>query len=527
MSLRTPARRTRLTAAAAAVAALFTSAACSAATHPAGASGGKSTAAGPVRDGGTLTVAQTSDADPGSFLKTSVGNILSEYTVLETLTLMDAKTGKPKGVLAKSWKLAPGAKSIDITLRDDVTFHSGRKLTAQDVIFTLKKARDPATGAAGQAIAEQITSMRAKGDHELKLTFSKPTPNIFDLFETTPILNPATYSKYAAGKVVDGTGRFAWKSWTPGGRIVLTKYAKYRDAKNTHLDKINIEIINDPTAIVSAIRSGRVQYGVGAAALDARSLSQQPGYALLSSGGSAIPLSLDVTKPPFDKKAVRQAVQYAIDRRRIVQQVEGGHADATDLPWKTSAVGYDAGQAKHYTYQPDKAKKLLAEAGVKGATFKVVTLNTPEATSIFQIVKNNLAAVGLNAKPEVLSATEYDGRIAKRDMGTPAVLMMNSNALLPASAVTSRPEFVPNDNLLHFKSPAYTKVVQNVARATTPDAQKKALHAYNAYFLDQAFTVPLITRPTLTVRSTSVGGIAPTQAGFLNLGQAWLSDPKG
>lgn len=520
MSLRTSAWQSRLIAGAAVGAALLTSS-CSAATHP---TDGKSATTGPVRDGGTLTVAQVNDADPGSFLKTSVGNILTEYTVLETLTLMDAKTGKPKGVLAKSWKLAPDAKSIDITLRDDVTFHSGRKLTARDVIFTLKKVQDPATGAAGKAIADQIKTMRAEGDHELKLTFSKPTPNIFDLFETAPILNPATYDDYAAGKVVDGTGRFAWKSWTPGGRIVLTKYAKYRDAKNTHLDKINIEVINDPTAIVSAIRSGRAQYGVGVAALDARSLSQQPGYALLSSGGSAIPFSMDVTKPPFDKKEVRQAVQYAIDRGRIVQQVEGGHADATSLPWKTSAVGYDAGQAKHYSYQPDKAKKLLAKAGVKGATFKVVTLNTPEATGIFQIVKNNLAAVGLNAKPEVLSATEYDERIAKRDMGTPAVQMMNSNALLPASALTSRPEFVPNDNLLHFRSPAYTKLVQDVSGASTPAAQKKALHDYNAYFLDQAFTVPLITRPTLTVRSTSVGGIAPTQAGFLNLGQAWLSD---
>ena len=127
----------------------------------------------------------------------------------------------------------------------------------------------------------------------------------------------------------------------------------------------------------------------------------------------------------------------------------------------------------------------------------------------------------------MLSATEYDGRIAKRDMGTPAVLMMNSNALLPASAVASRPELVPNDNLLHVKSPAYSKLVKNVTGATTPAAQKKALHAYNAYFLDQAFTVPLITRPTLTVRSTSVGSIAPTQTGFLNLGQAWLSEPKG
>ena len=211
----------------------------------------------------------------------------------------------------------------------------------------------------------------------MKLTFSKPTPNVFDLFEAAPILNPATYDDYAAGKDVDGTGRFSGSRGRPAARSTLTKYANYRDAENTHLDKINIQVINDPTAIVSAIRSGRVQYGVGAAALDARSLGKQPGYALLSSGGSAIPLSMDVTKAPFDKKEVRQAVQYAIDRRRIVQQVEGGHADATSLPWKKNAVGYDAAQAKHYGYQPDKAKKLLAKAGVKGGTRSRSSPSTP------------------------------------------------------------------------------------------------------------------------------------------------------
>ncbi|MDH6626217.1 peptide/nickel transport system substrate-binding protein [Streptomyces sp. LBL] len=520
MSRTKPGWQRRLIAGTAAGAALLTSAACSAATQP---TSGNSAAAGPVRNGGTLVVAQTSDADPGGFLKTSIGNILSEYQVLETLTLIGAKTGQPEGVLAKSWKLAPDAKSIDITLRDDVTFHSGRKLTASDVIFTLKKVRDPATGAANQPLAAQVSSMKANGDHELTLTFSKPTPNIFDLFETMPILNPATYADYAAGKVVDGTGRFAWKSWTPGGKVVLTKYAKYRDAKNTHLDKIEINIINDPTAIVSAIRSGRVQYGVGMPALDARTLSKQSGYALVTSGGSAIPLAFDVTKAPFDNKTVRQAIQYAIDRNRIVQQVEGGQAQATDLPWKTSTAGYDATQAKQYTYQPDKAKKMLAQAGVKGASFDVVTLNTPEATGIFQIVKNNLAAVGLNAKPVILSATEYDERIAKQDIGTPAVLMMNSNALSPASQVVSRPELVASENLLKFQSPEYTKLVQKVTGAATTDAQKKAVHDYNAYFLDQAFALPLITRSTMTVRSQEVGGIASTRTGFLDLGKAWLS----
>ncbi|MFF7467755.1 ABC transporter substrate-binding protein [Streptomyces sp. NPDC008092] len=520
MSLTLPARFRRLTAGATVGAALLASAACSAATQPTAAN---SASSGPVSDGGTLAVAQATDVDPGGFLKTSFGNLLAEYQVFETLTLISPSTGRPTGVLAKSWQLSADARSMDITLRDDVTFHSGRKLTADDVIFTLKKVQDPATGAANQPIAAQIRTMKAEGDHELRLTFSKATPNIFDLFETMPIVNPATYAGNSAGKVVDGTGRFQWTSWTPGGKVVLTKYAKYRDAKDTHLDKIEINVITDPTAIVSAIRSGRVQYGVGVAALDARSLSKQSGYALVTSGGSAISLALDVTQKPFDDKTVRQAIQYAIDRDRIVQQVEGGQAQATDLPWRTSSVGYDATQAKHYTYQPDKAKKLLAQAGVKNATLDVVTLNTPESTGIFQIVKNNLAAVGITAKADLLSPTEYDGKIAARNLGAPGLLVMSSNAQSPASQVVSRPEYLASGNLLKFSSAQYTALVQKVSAATSTADQKAATHDYNDYLLDQAFTVPLVTRPTLTVRTTAVGGIRSTQAGFIELGTAWLS----
>jgi peptide/nickel transport system substrate-binding protein len=505
-----------------AAAVMLAGAACSAATQNAGQA---AQSAGPIRNGGTLVVAQAYDADPASFLKTAIGNIVSEYAVLETLTLIDPQTAEPKGVLASSWTLAPDGKSMTVKLRDDVTFHSGRKLTAADVAFTLNKAKDPAVGAANQKIAAQLSSVQATSDTELALTFAKPLPNIFDLFETLPILNKDAYADYAAGKKVDGTGRFEWKSYTPGGKIELTKYAKYRDAANTHLDAIEISMIKDPTALVSAIRSGRAQYAVGVPPVDARSLGEQQGFALVSSGGAAFPFALNVTKPPFDNKSVRQAVQYAIDRDRIVQQVEGGKAQAASLPWRPSTVGYDAKQSGHYTYDQAKAKQLLADAGVKpGTTFDVTVGDAPEALAIFQIVKNNLAAVGLNANPAITNIPDYEQKLATRSFTTAAVLMQASNGPSPASAMVSRPELVADNNVSKFATPEYTKLTQAVTNASVKADQEKALRDFNAYFVDEAFAVPLMIRPTLTIRTSSLNNILPTQMGFLNLGQSWLSD---
>lgn len=514
-------KKTAVAAAAAAV--MLAGTACSAATQNTGQAA--ATAAGPARNGGTLVVAQAYDPDPASFLKTAIGNIVTEYAVLETLTLIDAKTAEPKGVLAKSWTLAPDGKSMTIQLRDDVTFHSGHKLTTADVAFTIDKAKDPAVGAANQKIAAQISAVQVKSDTELALTFTNPLPAIFDLFETMPILNKDAYADYAAGKKVDGTGPFEWKSFTPGGKVELTKYAKYRDAANTHLDAIEVNIVKDPTALVSAIRSGRAQYAVGVAPVDARSLGTQQGFALLSSGGAAFHLGLNVTKAPFDNKSVRQAVQYAIDRDRIVQQAEGGKATSASLPWRPSTIGYDSARSSHYTYDPAKAKQMLAAAGVKpGTTFDVATADGPESLAIFQIVKNNLAAVGLEAKPVTMNVPDYQQKLATRTFPTAAVLMQASNGASPATAMVSRPELSAEQNVTFFKTPQYSAITQAVTNASTKDAQEKALKDFDDYFLDQAFAVALITRPTLTVRASSLNNIVATQMGFLNLGQSWLSD---
>ncbi|MDT0317008.1 ABC transporter substrate-binding protein [Streptomyces millisiae] len=503
---------------AAAAAAMLASAGCSAATQGPG-------AAGAAGDDGTLVVAQAYDVDPGSFLKTAIGNIVVEYSVFETLTLIDPETTEPRGVLAESWELAPDATSMSITLRDDVTFHSGRRLTSADVAFTLEQAQDPSVGAANQSIAAQISEIRPDGDHGLELTFAQPLPNVFDLFETLPILNEDAYDDYAAGRDVDGTGRFRWESWTPGGEIVLSRYDEHRDAENTELDGIQIDVITDPTALTSAIRSGRAQYAVGLPPGDARSLGEQPGFELVATGGAAFPVAFDVTQQPFDDPAVRRAVQYAIDRDRIVEQVEGGHGVATSVPWRSTTVGYDEAQAAHYSYDPDRAEELLAEAGVApGTSFEVAMGDTPEATGIFQIVQNNLADVGLNAEPVILNGPDYEERLATRNFSEPVVLMQAGNGLSPASAVVSRPELVPANNVSGFETAEYDALVDAVTSASSPEERERALREFNDYFIDQAFAVPLISRPTLSVRTEAVSDIVATQMGFLYIAEASLSD---
>jgi peptide/nickel transport system substrate-binding protein len=135
-----------------------------------------------------------------------------------------------------------------------------------------------------------------------------------------------------------------------------------------------------------------------------------------------------------------------------------------------------------------------------------------------------LAAVGLEARAQVISTSEYDQRIAKRDMGAPVFLMRNSNGFSPASALVSRPELVATNNVSHFTSPEYTAAVDAVAGALTDADRQQALRDYNAFALDQAFNLNVVTRPSLTVRTSEFDGVTPTFQGFLDVSSAYLTD---
>jgi peptide/nickel transport system substrate-binding protein len=486
------------------------------------AEGGQSN--GEARSGGTLQVAQGTDAEPATFLNPSLGNLLSQFTVFETLTKVSTETGEPEPVVAESWELAPDGKSMTLELRDDVTYHSGRTLTSADVEFALTQMKDPALSPGGEVMASKVTGIETPTDTQVELTFSEPMPNIFDLFELMPLVDKETFDGIASGEEVVGTGRFTWESWTPGSKITLAKYEDHRDAANTALDGIDINIISDPTAELAAIKSGRVAYATGLAPLDVRSLTETSGFNLVKSGGSSLPLAFDVRKAPFDNKAVRQAVHYAIDRERINEQVQGGLGQATALPWQEATAGYDTSEGEQYALDIEKAKQLLSSAGVaEGTEFEVLVPDFPENVQMFEIVRNNLAAVGLEAVAKVVDSADYGERVSKGDMGTPAFLMRNGNGPTPQTQVQSRPELQPQGNMSHFTSQEYSDRVAALTSAVDAADVANALSDYDEYFLDEAFCLSLNVRPSISVRTDEVDGITSTQQGYIDLSTAYLT----
>ena len=169
-----------------------------------------------------ITVVQAADAQPRNLLPTRGGNLAWIKNVFETLTLRDPETLEPQPLLAESWELAEDGLSMTLRLRDDVTFHSGRKMTAEDVKFSLETAAAPETAEQTGFIAQALTDIEVLSDVEVKISFARRLPNIFDLFEETPIIDHETYAEREDGSQVIGTGPYRFTGWMPGAEIVLT-----------------------------------------------------------------------------------------------------------------------------------------------------------------------------------------------------------------------------------------------------------------------------------------------------------------
>lgn len=480
----------RTSAAVLAVAAMVGLAACTA-------NGGGSPSSG---DSKTLTVVSGFDAAPNQLFG------LSQWfaPVLEPLFRSDAKNDKPVPVLATSYTVNSDLTQIDITLRSGVTFHDGRALSPEDVVFSLEQAKKPENNSKAAAVAAKMTGVVAEGADKVRVTFSSPTSNMWDLFYQTYVVDPKTFSGIADGSDVNGTGPFVWTKWSPGKELILTKYAKYRDAKDVHYGKIDVAVITDPTAQSSAMRSGRAQLAIGMSTQDAAILAKDKKFTTHEIAAASIGLGLNTQAFPFTDKRVRQAVGYAVDRERLIQQGSAGLGAATNFFWGEDSPGWSKKLNTTYSYNPEKARQLVKEAGATGAEVPFIFPANPIFQSYFEIIAAGLTDAGLKPTAVPIENNEAVSRLLRGDLGPAYLFFDSTRTLAPATLMASSPIFATGEKSPQkFSDPKYD-ALRAAVEAAGPDNQEKAMTDLNEYLLDVAFNQPLAFFPMLGVSSDAV-----------------------
>lgn len=478
-------------------------------------------AQGEPTPGGILRLAQSSDAQPRNALASRAGNNQWRHQVFDCLTVLDSETGQPVPQLATSWEARDGGETMVFTLRDGVKFHTGRAFTAEDAVFTLEQIKVPENASQMAPIVNKFTSIEATGPLELTITADRSIETqIFDVLQLAVIVDKDTFAGLADGSQVVGTGPFKWVQWTPGASLTLEKNQDYWLEGRPYLDGIDISIITDPTALASSIR-GRVDVAFEITPRDLVMFRNDPSIDVFeAAGGNIYPLGINVMAAPFDNKALRQAIGYAIDRQRIIDQVLNGVGDTSCLWWRSNVPGTTPEMVNHYSYDPDKARQLIAEAGAEGVTVPINVIAVPTVQAIYEIVQNNLREVGLNPQGNIMETAAFDQAQTAGDLGAVFQQIHGLQGFSAATIVDALPA-LRDTNPSKFTPPRYRELKDNL-QAATADSAPAALAELAEFMLDEAFSHIMVHSRAPNVKTKMVHGIVFTNVGFVMMSDAWI-----
>lgn len=368
--------------------------------------------------GGTLRVAFTSDTktlDPTFSVNFSERQPL--YLIYNTL-LSISPDGSIGPELAERWEVLDGGKRLVLHLRKGVMFHDGTPFDAAAVKVNLDQRLDPAMGS---PLRPQLTLIldRVEVTDPLTVTLhlKSPSPALLGMLAQREgfMASPTAMQKYGKDFSTHpvGSGPFVFKEWIPGNALTVEKNPHYWEPGKPYLDRVVFSDTSNPIVALQRLRTGEVDYISQLSPIDIRSIEGQPGIVLDRGPANRwYALQWQVDRPPFNNPVLRQAVAYAIDRKRMVEILMNGKVPVAESIAPPGAWWYDP-SVHSLPYDPAKAKALLAQAGLDHVE---VGLSTPQIMllqQINQLVQEELKAVGITVRLEPIAQSDWYPRLSQ------------------------------------------------------------------------------------------------------------------
>jgi peptide/nickel transport system substrate-binding protein len=477
-------------------------------------------------DGGVLRIGSTADIVPATFFTNSADSTNTVVgAVYDSLIDYPLDSLDPQPRLATSWQLADDGLSLTLQLRDDVTFHTGREFTSKDVEFSIKTWADPLWTVQLQRTAAAVTGFDTSDPHAITLSFEHPLSNIFDLLDTLPIIDSETFDELKEGKEYVGTGPFVFDSWTPSSTIELSRNDDYW-GDEPHLEGVEIDIVSDAQAQVSQLRSGQLDLVTGASNRDLESLGKDDRFDVTAFEGAEneIYVGADLTNPDLKDLKVRQAIAYALDRERIVDEVYRGVGAPGNLPWAPYSPAYDAAANQTYTLDEAKAKELVGQLKDHPTLPLAYPAGTGNYEAVAQIVQANLEAVGIKTELQPLEYSQFIKDLIGGTFGGLWILQHNYAQYTPSTLAVSAYPFNADKNASHFDSAAYKKAADGAwERPSGTDAGAvKLYHDLNRELLDNLHLIEIAVLQPQIATTADVHDIGLSKRNELDLRRTYL-----
>lgn len=470
------------------------------------------------KSGGTLRVGRIGDLTGLDAHLLTVATTASIWTVYETLTRFDDNL-KPQPVLAESWDVSTDNKQVKLNLRKGVQFHSGREFVSDDVKYSILRVRDPKVAAAQLAAQSAwFTDIQTPDKSTVVLVSDKPRPGMFDFLEYLNIVDKETVEGPDAARKANGTGPFKLVEWAQGSALRLAKNAQYWRSGRPYLDGVTFQIFSDSQSMDVQLEAGALDAAYTPPNRDAVRLQKTPGYSLVRSdvaAGSHLIMAFNTGIAPTDNKQVRQALSFAVDRKRFVDTVLLGVGKPISLPWPESSPAYDAARVDAFAFDLDKAKSLLAASGIPDPDVDMIyTAGNDEQAALGQIFQADAAKIGAKVTLKPLEPVAVRDNLDNVKYRGIAVNTAGYNHLSEASSMfTTGRVWNYSVNVAGFKNPRWGELVDQAGTEPDPAKRKQLYTQINDFILDQAMIVPITLLPTTFIVRNNVHGLGFDRVG--------------
>ncbi|MCC8934063.1 ABC transporter substrate-binding protein [Rhizobium sp. 'Codium 1'] len=436
-------------------------------------------------------IAEPKSLDPHTVTATNDFRIL--VNVYDGLVRFKDGTLEVEPALAESWDVSEDGKTYTFKLRQGVKFHDGSDFNAEAVKFNfdrMLKEDHPFYSTGPFPLSFNFASVEAVNaidpqtvEFKLSEAFAPFLSNL--AYPTGLIVSPAAVEQHGAdyGRNPSGTGAFKFVEWQSSQRVVIERNPDYWDGAAS-LEAVVFRPITDANTRVAEMMAGGIDVMVEVPPDNLATFKQDAGFAVAEQAGPHVWFGiLNTRSGPFADKRVRQAANYAVNKETLVNDVLQGTATVAAGPIPP-AFNWVEGAVDAYAYDPEKAKALLAEAGVENPqlTFYVTEGGSGmlDPITMGAAIQADLQAVGFSVKIETYEWNTFLGRVnegleGKADMAEMA-WMTNDPDTLPYLALRS--DAMPDKggfNSGYYSNPEVDELLEK-ARTSTDQAERGKLY---------------------------------------------------
>ncbi len=436
------------------------------------------------------------------------------------------------GELAKEIQTSEDGKIVTFVLQDNVKFHNDKDFTSADVKYTFdelfKSQSAYKAGSFFETVNEQktphIISIDTPDAKTVSFTLSRPSlkNKLLSNLVAVPIIAEGTIEQQKTQPI--GTGAFKFVNFDQSQNTVeLEANPNYWEGA-PKVQKIRVKTVTDANSLQAELQSGGVDIAPLANNLSPdtlNSLGQLPNLKVEKFNGSNIDyLGFNTQSPPLDKVKIRQAIAYGIDRERIINDLLSGQAVIAHSILPIESWAYN-GETK-YSYNPAKAKQLVAESGYKNEPIKFrFSVGNTAVNQYAQVIQNSLKEIGLNIEIETVEPNTLRQQLAlgQFQMNTGRWIGGNQdpiflNDLFATSAIPGGK--VPCCNRSRYSNPEFDKIIAEALNSIDRENAKQLYYKAQEIVSNDLPMLPLWYPANMVVFNKRIGNIKINPSGDWN-----------